>query len=664
MKTIILKTVKKINGLVLAVFLMSLFSPASFAQAVHTASDFNHMKTGFPLTGAHARVECETCHVGGLFKGTPTNCEGCHSVGRRVVAPVKSANHMLTNAACNTCHTNTVTFIGARYNHLGVQPKACSTCHNGRIAPSKPSGHIQTTLSCDSCHRSSSWLPAGFDHAPPLATCETCHGPAGPAKGKPANHVPVPAGVSCDSCHKSGFTTFLGAMYDHVGSGVLPGTCSTCHVTGQYGAKTKTSTHIPTGNIACDSCHANYASFAAPTMNHSVVEAVPIKCSTCHNGSFSSQGSFLGGAKGKNSTHVVTTEECGTCHLGRSSFLGGLFVHATATPAVAGRCATCHNGTNALGKTNTPTHNGTTASCDACHGTANGYTSFAGAVFAHAGVVPGTCGTCHLGQSATVKTKSLTHIPTSGNACDACHLNTTTFTAFTMQHSAVTTIACATCHNGSYLTEGVTGAQAQSTGHVVTNGAACSTCHTTTAWTPASYAHTGVLPATCGTCHLTGVSGAKMKSTGHIPYNANACDGCHKSGYAIGAFANATMSHTTVSTASCTSCHNGSYLSEGTQYGGAKAKSSIANHIPVTTECKVCHTGFTSFITPLVTSTVMHTSGIAPTACKTCHQANVYKGVTGPFKSVNHDKNGSTDCTDSGCHKPAAGGRGTAYITW
>jgi hypothetical protein len=200
--------------------------------------------------------------------------------------------------------------------------------------------------------------------------------------------------------------------------------------------------------------------------------------------------------------------------------------------------------------------------------------------------------------------------------------------------------------------------------HVVTNGAACSTCHTTTAWLPASYAHTGVTPATCGTCHLTGVSGAKMKSAGHIPYNNNACDACHKSGYAIGAFANATMSHTAVSTASCTSCHNGSYLSEGTQYGGAKAKSSIGNHIPVTTECKVCHTGFTSFIAPLASSTVMHTAGIAPTACKTCHQANVYKGVSGSFKSVNHEKSGSTDCTDSGCHKPAAGGRGTAYITW
>jgi Cytochrome c7 and related cytochrome c len=424
--------------------LLTSLSPLATAQVSRQSSDFNHLKTGFPLTGAHTRVECETCHAGGLFKGTATDCAGCHSPGRRVVAPAKSLNHMPTNAACNICHTNTVTFIGARFNHMGVQPKACATCHNGRVATGKITGHIQTTHSCDSCHRTSAWIPAGFDHAPPLATCASCH-------SIPANHVPVPAGVSCDSCHKSGFATFLGAVYDHVGSGVLPGTCATCHITGQYGAKRKTANHIPTGNISCDACHANYASFIAPTMNHSVVEAAQIKCSSCHNGSFTSEGAFLGGAKAKTPNHPVTTAECGTCHLGRSSFLGGAaFNHAGVTP---GSCASCHNGINAIGKTNTPTHNGTIASCDTCHGTANGYTSFAGAAFNHTGVVAGTCGTCHLGQSASVKTKSITHIPTTGNACDACHLTTISFLSPVMQHSAVTSIACATCHNGSYLKE-------------------------------------------------------------------------------------------------------------------------------------------------------------------------------------------------------------------
>lgn len=32
---------------------------------------FDHLKTGFALKGAHLSVTCETCHVGGTFKGTP-----------------------------------------------------------------------------------------------------------------------------------------------------------------------------------------------------------------------------------------------------------------------------------------------------------------------------------------------------------------------------------------------------------------------------------------------------------------------------------------------------------------------------------------------------------------------------------------------------------------
>ena len=31
--------------------------------------NFNHLKTGFPLTGAHATLPCETCHVQGTLQG-------------------------------------------------------------------------------------------------------------------------------------------------------------------------------------------------------------------------------------------------------------------------------------------------------------------------------------------------------------------------------------------------------------------------------------------------------------------------------------------------------------------------------------------------------------------------------------------------------------------
>lgn len=658
--TIIMKVLQKVRSLMSAVviaFLMVLFTPAVYAQAVHTSSDFNHMKTGFPLTGVHISVDCETCHVGGVFKGTPTDCAGCHTIGRRIVATSKPSTHLITTAQCNTCHNNTVTFLGARFNHFGVMPNQCSTCHNGLTAPAKKAGHIGTILSCDKCHRTSTWLPAGFDHTSVFEPCANCHN-CSTATCKPPTHIPTTA--PCDSCHKTGFTSFTGAVYDHVGQTA----CETCHITGQYGAKTRPAGHIPTGSLRCDNCHVGtgFISFAGSTMNHSVVEAVPIACSTCHNGSYTTQGSFLGGAKAKNSGHVVTTAECGTCHLGRSSFLGGLFVHATATPAVAGRCRTCHNGVSALGPTNSVTHTtspGNTASCDTCHGTANSYTSFAGAAFSHTGVVAGTCGTCHLGQTGAV-TKGSTHIPTSGNGCDSCHVSGYAVGAFltsTMNHSAVTAYTCATCHNGSYISEKGSlglGALAKTPTHISTSSSCDSCHHSFTTFLGAVFNHSGVTPTTCGSCHLTGLGGALMKPVNHIPTTSNACDACHKNGYTT--FAGGLINHAAVTIYRCDNCHtNASYL------GSPKLKP--ANHIPTTItgalDCNTCHSSTTSFLTEKMNHNA------TTTGCKTCHNNGTsYLGNMTKMTLGSHQgSSAGDDCSKSGCHRPL-GNIGSSWVKW
>ncbi len=41
-------------------------------------ASFDHGSTRFPLTGAHTRVDCARCHVGGRYAGTPTDCYSCH----------------------------------------------------------------------------------------------------------------------------------------------------------------------------------------------------------------------------------------------------------------------------------------------------------------------------------------------------------------------------------------------------------------------------------------------------------------------------------------------------------------------------------------------------------------------------------------------------------
>jgi len=672
MRVKILAVMKKTIGFMAAILLaapMLFVSPTATAQVASARSDFNHNKTGFPLTGAHARVQCETCHAGGVFKGTATDCAGCHTVGRRVVAPAKSNSHIITTASCETCHTNAVTFLGARYNHIGVLPKTCLTCHNGRTAPGKPNNHIATSLSCDSCHRTSSWLPAGFDHAPPLDNCDTCHKAGGKAKGVPANHVVVAPGQACDACHKSGFTTFLGAFFDHTSQNTT--VCTTCHVAGTYGAKTKPTGHIPTGSANCDTCHVGtgYVSFAGSTMNHNAVTT--IVCSTCHNGAYVSQKGTLGlGALPKNSGHIATgTKECGDCHLGRSSFLGGLFDHATASPAVAGRCNSCHDGIKALGKTNTATHNGTSAQCDTCHTNTQGYTTFAGAVFNHVNVA-NICGTCHLGQSAGVKTKTQNHIPTTGNACDSCHGTSNNYTSFVATgmtnakiHNSSTWTTCLTCHNGSYVSQGTgidaTGARAMPNGHVSTSGAACSGCHATTAWLPAGFNHTGVVAGTCGTCHIPGTNGAKTKPAGtaHIPVSGNACDACHKS-TALGGFATHTMNHTNVSTTPCATCHSATYAGLG-----VRVKPSGNGHIPTAItdpqDCKTCHTSTAAWTTETMNHNgIQGTTGIT---CITCHLSTA--PYPGRMQKKRTDHTNGKDCSASGCHKPL-GTRGTAYRSW
>ena len=65
----------------------------------------------FPLTGAHASLDCQTCHASARYKGTPTNCYTCHATDfLKATAPSHVASGFST--ACAACH-GTATWIGA-----------------------------------------------------------------------------------------------------------------------------------------------------------------------------------------------------------------------------------------------------------------------------------------------------------------------------------------------------------------------------------------------------------------------------------------------------------------------------------------------------------------------------------------------------------------------
>jgi hypothetical protein len=334
---------------VVAVMVMALAVNALFPGAVPAAQpkpnvNFNHLKTGFPLTGAHTTVPCETCHVQGAFKGTPKQCATCHTPGSRVqTSTVKPGKHIPTNQPCEQCHSSTATWSVARFSHMGVIVHQCAQCHNNSIAKGKPANHPLTNEPCDTCHRTTTWMSVGFSHVGVLPnTCATCHGIS--ASGKPANHIPT--SVSCDACHTTG-GTFTTSRFTHsVTQGILPNQCSTCH-NGSYthaNALGKTPSH-PATTASCDMCHKNYTSFTGATFSHTGI--APGTCSTCH---------FQGGSGlGKPTNHIPYESQllagasmnCDACHTSTTSFTVQRMNHNNSLGNGAGWCKGCHQtGTN------------------------------------------------------------------------------------------------------------------------------------------------------------------------------------------------------------------------------------------------------------------------------------------------------------------------------
>ena len=108
---------------------------------------FDHNKTPFPLTGAHVTVPCNSCHIGGVFVGTPTDCYSCHKAN---YLGTTNPNHVAAGfpTTCQTCHTTT-SWLGATFNHTWFpiphhNAQLCTDCHTN------PSNY--TVFVCTNCH--------------------------------------------------------------------------------------------------------------------------------------------------------------------------------------------------------------------------------------------------------------------------------------------------------------------------------------------------------------------------------------------------------------------------------------------------------------------------------------------------------------------------------
>lgn len=350
----------------LALTLMT-FSLPAVAETQLGGRDFNHITTGFPLSGGHAAAACETCHTGGVFKGTPRNCDGCHATGKRIVATPKSTSHIVTDAPCESCHFNSATWLGARYNHGTAKPGQCTTCHNGRISTAKPASHStgrKATESCDSCHRTFAWFPVSWNHTDTVSDCSVCHNGA-TAGGQSAGHLtlsmpPVSFIGSCKSCHTN-YVSFYSHYYNHANA---PTTCHTCHGnldgTGGYAGVQKPSsaihTAVPVQTLTCNACHISYGVWTGK-YDHTGATA----CTTCHDVARSYDAVGIKGMPTGHSGFALynpSTTQCSVCH-GTTSWrvtISGTTLHgyiyvspSTNLGPYSPTCRSCHGGSGHTG---------------------------------------------------------------------------------------------------------------------------------------------------------------------------------------------------------------------------------------------------------------------------------------------------------------------------
>ncbi len=711
---------KIIGGIAsLLMFVLLCAAPAVYAETAPGDVPFDHTKTGFILRDVHTTLKCEQCHVGGIFKNTPKDCAGCHSIGSRVGATPKPINHVQTTFSCDTCHVSPTSFLVKSFKHFGIV-NGCAACHGDQSGQSigvvkiNRAIHFPTFLPCENCHiNTNTFLSARMDHTGITSGCASCHGGQYPGVvSQPAAHIPT-NGLDCSSCHNT--STFLGATFSHIG--VVAGQCGTCHGT-QPGVKAMPTVHIPVvpatiggaSVLACDACHTatntgGYTSFLG-AMYHTSTAATPAaNCSTCHTGAYPNvQGTSAFPTHG--SIVPPPTPQCDTCHTaantgGYTTFLGAAFTHPStvvspsASPTGVNACATCHNGV--LAQTFVAPHvaiNTATTTCDSCHTTALSTLSWLGAIFKHPTTVvspsagstgPNACATCHNG--VTAQTYVPPHVSfAAATTCDSCHttaLSTASWLGAAIVHTSFVgyPAPCANCHNG------VTATGKPST-HLVTTSA-CDSCHTTAlatlSWLGATGVNHAASPFTAGSVTVTTATGncalchngtiAKGQVAGHIPVGSMSCDtaGCHTVGSAI-TFAPGNMGaaqHSALAATACSTCHSGAYATQGLNLGGAVGK--VSNHIPTTItgalDCNTCHkNGFTAVSGSAGWATtngqMNHNSaqGGAPNYCVTCHLTGVsYMGLA---QKKNH--NGAStakDCSSSSCHKPL-GSKGSTYSSW
>jgi Cytochrome c3 len=569
----------------------------------------------FPLTGAHAGVDCDSCHKGAAnsqFQTMSTDCYSCHSTDFK---NTNNPNHVTAQfpTGCDQCH-GTDNWLNAKFDHSSVgfplsgghsvPPRQCTDCHvnnnynltgtacsschlkdyQGTTSPNHVSANFSQT--CQQCHDTNSWLDATFNHnttgfqltgahtVPPRqcsdchtnnnyslssTACVTCHVKDFQGTTNP-NHVTGGFAQTCELCHTT--TAWSPATFDHSKSAfpltgshtVPPRQCSDCHGTNNYSITVTT----------CISCHQNDYNHATTPVPHT---GFPTTCEQCHDTVQWTDGKFDHSTTGFMLTgqHTVPPRQCADCHSNNNYTLNSTL------------CITCHQ-TDFNGATTPVPHTGFPTTCEMCHDT----TAWTDATFNHNNtpfpltgshtVPPRACADCHTNNNYTT-------LPTT---CVGCHQKDYNGALSPVNHIAASfPTTCQTCHDTVQWTDGVFN-------------------HSSTGF-PLTGQHT-VPPRQCTDCH----------TSNNYTLNSTACVNCHLKDY------QGTTDPNHVSAGfpqQCELCHDTTTWTDSTFNHNTTTFPLTGSHTVPPRKCADCH--------------VNNNYTTLPTTCIGCHQTD-YNQTTNP----------------------------------
>ena len=369
-------------------------------KGVRLASEFDHSRTSYPLTGKHAGVSCDKCHRGPDFKQPVAHarCIDCHD-------PSSHRGQFLARSDggdCGSCHR----VEGWRPARFGIQEHQqtryalqgrhanveCAKCH----APKGLDTVYRVRFDqCAACHADPH--RAEFAAEPHKNRCEECHTLRGfrPSTFALARHADARfrlegahAAVSCADCHVSKENRAGRFRFDAITCGGCHGdphtgqfrvqmasfdssggaACLACHTLARWQDVTKfdhAATRFALSGahkaVPCEKCHAPRST--SPGIQSVVFRSAPSTCSSCHQDVHAGQ---FAAAAGKT--------DCARCHLTGDWKGPSLFDHERGTNfALSGAhravsCAQCHTSKRQLDNRLVVIYKLAPRECSGCHG--------------------------------------------------------------------------------------------------------------------------------------------------------------------------------------------------------------------------------------------------------------------------------------------------------